>query len=213
MLQTRMNMNTLRIPQVATLIDGLFAEAQRADQNLAQELSQLPGADREPSNYRVLYGHARERFLAVSRDTAQLLYMLTRATRARAVVEFGTSFGLSTLHLAAALRDNGGGQLIGSELEPHKAARAREHLASVGLLDGVEIREGDALETLAHDLPERIDLVLLDGAKVLYARILRLLIVVDNMDMSPELSSMLQQTTRYIRVPAGDDVALLMRCA
>jgi predicted O-methyltransferase YrrM len=33
-----------------------------------------------------------------------LLYMLARSTGARTIVEFGTSFGISTLHLAAALR-------------------------------------------------------------------------------------------------------------
>jgi predicted O-methyltransferase YrrM len=42
--------------------------------------------------------------------------MLARSSRARTIVEFGTSFGVSTLHLAAALRDNGGGRLIGTEL-------------------------------------------------------------------------------------------------
>ena len=50
--------------------------------------------------------------LAVSRETGLLLYMLARFSRAKAIVEFGTSFAISTLHLAAALRDNGGGRLI-----------------------------------------------------------------------------------------------------
>jgi predicted O-methyltransferase YrrM len=83
------------------------------------------------------------------------------------MVEFGTSFGISTLHLAAALRDNGGGRLITSEFEPSKVARARRNLEAGGVADLVEIREGDALQTLAADLPETIDLVLLDGAKAL----------------------------------------------
>lgn len=164
------------------------------------KLSQLPSADRDPASYRALYGRARERSLAVSRETARLLYVLTRAARARTVVEFGT--------------------LEGSELEPHKAARAREHLASAGLDEGVEIREGEALETLARALPERIDLVLLDGGKVLYPRILRLLeprlpqsalVVVDNMDMSPELAVMLRDDPRYLDVPFGRDVSLVLR--
>lgn len=80
-------------------------------------------------------------------------------------MEFGTSFGVSTLHLAAALRDNGGGRVISTEFEPTKVARARANLCAAGLHDLVEIRVGDALETLARDLPEEIDLVLLDGAK------------------------------------------------
>jgi predicted O-methyltransferase YrrM len=46
------------------------------------------------------------------------------------IVEFGTSVGISTLHLAAALRDNGGGRLITSEVEPSRVARARENLTA-----------------------------------------------------------------------------------
>jgi predicted O-methyltransferase YrrM len=101
--------------------------------------------------------------------------MLARSVQVRSIVEFGTSFGISTLHLAAALRDNGGGRLIGSEFEPTKIARARENLGTAGLSDLVEIREGDALQTLARDLPDSIDLVFLDGAKSLYSPILSLL--------------------------------------
>jgi hypothetical protein len=48
-------------------------------------------------------------------------------------VEFGTSFGISTIHLAVALRDGGGGQLIG-QLEPTKAPRAQENLATAALV-------------------------------------------------------------------------------
>ena len=62
--------------------------------------------------------------------------------------------------------------------KPAKIARARANIAAGGLADLVEIREGDALQTLAQDLPELIDLLLLDGAKGLYPDIL-----------SPRLSS------------------------
>jgi predicted O-methyltransferase YrrM len=71
-----------------------------------------------------------------------------------------------------AIRDTRGGKLITSEFEPTKIARARANIAAGGLADLVEIREGDALQTLAQDLPESIDLLLLDGAKGLYADIL-----------------------------------------
>src|SRR6202035_4190017 len=108
--------------------------------------------------YRDFYGRLKNMPLAVSRETGALLYMLARSSRARSIVEFGTSFGISTLHLAAALRDNGGGHLITSECEPSKAARARDNLTVGGLIDLVEIREGDALQTLSTDLPNTIDL-------------------------------------------------------
>ena len=81
--------------------------------------------------------------LPVSRATGALLYMLARSCRARSIVEFGTSFGISTLHLAAALRDNGGGRLITTEFEPSKIARARANLMEGGVMDLVEIRAGD----------------------------------------------------------------------
>jgi hypothetical protein len=123
---------------------------------------------RSKTDYLDLYGRLKDLPLPVSRETGTLLYMLARSSGARTIVEFGTSFGISTLHLAAALRDNGGGRLITSEFEPSKVARARENLTAGGLIDLVEIREGDALQTLAVDLPETIDLLLLDGAKALY---------------------------------------------
>src|SRR5204862_103044 len=126
---------------------------------------------RSKDDYRALYAEVKDFALPVSRETGRLLYMLARATRATAIVEFGTSFGLSTLHLAAALRDNGGGRLITSEFEPSKIARAKANLAAGGLADLVEFREGDALATLATDLPEHVDLLLLDGAKSLYGDI------------------------------------------
>lgn len=77
--------------------------------------------------------------------------------------------------LTAALRYDGGGTLITSEFEPGKVERARANLAEAGVADLVEIREGDALKTLAANLPDSIDLVLLDGAKSLYLDVLDLL--------------------------------------
>jgi predicted O-methyltransferase YrrM len=51
--------------------------------------------------------------------------MLCRAIGARRIVEAGTSFGVSTLYLAAAVRDNGGGVVFGAEYEPEaETARA-----------------------------------------------------------------------------------------
>jgi predicted O-methyltransferase YrrM len=65
------------------------------------------------------------------------------------------------------------GRLIGSEFEPSKVARARAHLDAAGLADLVEIREGDALETL-RDVGGEVDLLLIDGAFSLYLPVLRL---------------------------------------
>ena len=123
--------------------------------------------------------------------------------------------------VAAALRDQGGGRLITTEFEPSKVARARTNIAAGGLSDLVEIREGDALETLAHDLPRPIDLVLLDGAKGLYPAVLALLedclrpgalILADNADWSPEYLARIRAPAQgYMSVPFAEDVELSMR--
>lgn len=101
-------------------------------------------------------------YLALDPANGELCYLLARALRARTIVEFGTSFGVSTIYLALAVRDNGGGLVIGTEMMPEKAARAREHVREAGLEAFVEIREGDALETL-RQLDRSVDFLLNDG--------------------------------------------------
>jgi predicted O-methyltransferase YrrM len=90
------------------------------------------------------------------------------------IVEFGGSLGVSTIHLAAALRDGGGGTLITTEIHPAKAAAARRNLTEAGLADLVELRVGDALETLA-DISAPVDLLFLDGWNELYLPVLHLM--------------------------------------
>ena len=208
-------MTTLTQPRLSSLIDRLFAEADAAEE------TRWPATAGDRADYRQYYGELKDQPLPVSRATGRLLYMLARSVRARTIVEFGTSFGISTLHLAAALRDNGGGRLIGSEFEPSKIARARANLGAADLSDLVEIREGDAMQTLARDLPDLIDFVLLDGAKSLYFPILSLLeerlrsgalIVADNADDSPEYLARVRSTVGdYLSVAFADDVELSMR--
>ncbi|WP_437533192.1 class I SAM-dependent methyltransferase [Sorangium sp. So ce726] len=103
-----------------------------------------------------------DKYLAIAPDQGAFCYLTARALRARTIVEFGTSFGVSTLWLAAAVRDNGGGRVIGTELVPEKALRAQAHLEEAGLASFAEIRVGDATETLRADLGE-VDFMLNDG--------------------------------------------------
>jgi predicted O-methyltransferase YrrM len=176
---------------------------------------------RAQSDYRGFYALAKEMYLPVSAETGRLLYLLVRASKAQAIVEFGTSFGLSTLHLAAGLKDNGGGCVIGSEFEASKVARAKQNLSAAGLAEFAEIREGDALESLARDLPRVVDLLLLDGAKVLYPQVLALvepslrpgaLILADNADHNPEFLAYIRSPDNgYLSVPFAEDVELFMR--
>jgi predicted O-methyltransferase YrrM len=218
-------LTTLTTQPLAGLVERLFHEA---DQVSWADNPAIANLDREErarlmqskTEYLGFYDAMKDMPLPVSRETGALLYMLARSTGAHSIVEFGTSFGISTLHLAAALRDNGGGKLITCEFEPSKVARAREHLTAGGVIDLVEMREGDALETLSRDLPANIDLVLLDGAKALYPEILALLqprlrkgalVIADNADFSPDYMARVRApASGYLSVPFGEDVELSM---
>ncbi|MDH2404403.1 O-methyltransferase [Bradyrhizobium sp. SSUT18] len=219
-------MTTPAITTLTPLLDRLFLEAEATRDAAHAAVADLSDADRarmmrSKTDYRDLYGRLKDAPLAVSRQTGTLLYMLARSSRAKVIVEFGTSFGISTLHLAAGLRDNGGGRLITSEFEPSKVARARDNLSAGGLIDIVEIREGDALKTLSADLPDTIDLVLLDGAKALYPDILDLvedhlkpgaIIVADNADFSPDyLARVRTPANGYMSTAFAEDVELSVR--
>lgn len=151
-------------PRARSVLHRLHAQADRESLSLV-----LRFLDVGP---RVLLGRAlpwerlesrlADRFICIDRTQGAFCYLLARALGARSVVEFGTSFGVSTIYLALAVRDNGGGSVVGTEMVPAKAARAREHLREAGLDDLVEIREGDARETL-RDLEGPVDLFLNDG--------------------------------------------------
>ena len=219
-------MTTLTTPPLAPLLARLLDEAAAASPEQSPAVAALSAEERarlmrSKTGYLDLYAQLKDFPLAVSPETGALLYMLARSSGARTIVEFGTSFGISTLHLAAALRDNGGGRLITSEFERSKVARARANLAAGGLIDLVEIREGDALQTLSADLPDVIDLLLLDGHKSLYPEILGLvesrlrpgaLIVADNADHSPDyLARVRSPANGYMSTPFAEDVELSMR--
>jgi len=208
---------------MAALIERLYTQADAVTSPVLNNVTpeERDRLMRSKTDYLELYGMLKDLWLPVSRDTGTLLYMLARSSKARAIVEFGTSFGLSTLHLAAALRDNGGGALISSEFEPSKIALARQHLEQGGVSDLVEIRQGDALVTLATGLPDSVDLLLLDGAKALYGDVLNLvesrlkpgaLIIADNTNYCPDyLARVSSPANGYLSVPIGDDVELSVR--
>jgi predicted O-methyltransferase YrrM len=102
-----------------------------------------------------------DKFVALERPKAEFCYLTCRALGARRVVEVGTSYGVSTLYLAAAVRDNGGGTVIGTEYEAEKCRTARASFAAAGLADHIDLREGDLRETL-KTLSGPIDFVLID---------------------------------------------------
>src|SRR6266566_1107252 len=107
-----------------------------------------------------------DKLVALDRGKAEFCYQVCRANDARRIVEVGTSYGVSTLYLAAALRDNiravaGEGVVIATEYEPKKAAAARAHFAEAGLSGFIDLRQGDLRETL-RQIGGPVDFVLVD---------------------------------------------------
>ncbi len=227
-MQETTNTTVFQSDKIQSLLKRLHAEADAADGAFVTQFSTMSAAEREAlqDDYRRFYGLAREAYIPVGEEFGRLLYLMARATRARTIVEFGTSFGISTIYLASALRDNGGGKLITCELEATKSHRAQAHLAEAGLSDLVEFRIGDALEVLNKGITAPVDLLLLDGAKPLYFRVLKLiepflrpgsLITSDNINTRMKVN----EFTDYIRqplngyisvaVPLEDGIELSMR--
>jgi predicted O-methyltransferase YrrM len=169
-------MCSLHDPRVRSLLDRLFAEKRSQRLRVMRHVASSI-ADRVLGRRSSLAGEV-ERLsglhASVSRRQGHFLYLVARSTRAVRVVEFGTSVGISATYLAAAVRDNGGGVVIGSELNARKHATARRNIAEAGLDDLVEIRQGDALETL-RDPQGPVDMLFLDGFPELYLPILRML--------------------------------------
>ena len=81
------------------------------------------------------------------------------------ILQAGTSYGVSTIYLALALKHNGAkGKVIATENEAKKIQKAKEYWAEAGedVVDYIDLREGDLRETLRTDIPT-IDLLLLDS--------------------------------------------------
>jgi predicted O-methyltransferase YrrM len=197
--------NTLHDPRVAAALETMFTRAEHDEAVTRRYRAERPdhSAPMTPQEHA---DAAAQVYMPISARGGQLLYNLVRAIRPATVVEFGTSFGISTLYLAAAARDNGTGRVISTEMSAAKIAAARRTFTEVGLDDLITVLEGDARQTLAAvDGP--VDFVLLDGWKDLCLPVLRLLepriapgtiVVADDVDLSS-----LQPYLDYVREPAN----------
>lgn len=161
---------TLQDPNVASVLDRMYAEAK--DQ--MSRLRERRGDFDRPMSAQERADAMSEFYIPVTPEAGRLLYSLVRATRPTMVVEFGMSFGISAVHLAAAVRDNGTGRVVTTELNAAKIAAAKQTFADTGLADVITVLEGDALSTLA-DLDGPVQFVLLDGWKDLYLPVIELL--------------------------------------
>jgi predicted O-methyltransferase YrrM len=221
--------STLNSPAVSTVLQRLLdAETQNDPEAFA-----AAGVS-TPTGYPIELDAAeraelfKDVYMPVSPDGGQLLYLLARAIGARRVVEYGTSFGVSTIHLASAVRDNGGGLVIATELQAGKAAAAQRNFDDAGVADVIELRIGDALTTLT-DVAGPVDLVLLDGWPELALSVLHLLeprlragalVLVDDVDLDfgedvhgPLLSYLADDANGYVamKLPIGDGIQVCVR--
>ena len=150
-------------------------------------------------------------YLPVTPESGRLLYALVRSSRPATVIEFGMSLGISAIHLASAVRDNGTGRVVTTELSAAKVVAAKTTFADTGLDDLITVLEGDALSTLTGvDGP--VQFVLLDGWKELYLPVLDLLepklspgalVVADNTSMDdakPYLDRVRDPGSGYVSV-------------
>ncbi|MEM0992300.1 MAG: class I SAM-dependent methyltransferase [Bacteroidota bacterium] len=177
-------MNRLYQGQIANTIAELYRDARNDHFRMMKGAAKSIFRPMQPADF-------KDAYLSISEDQGADLTELIKEKNIKNIVEFGTSFGISTLFLAAGVMETGG-HIITTELIPSKAHRAFENFKRAGVNDVIEVRVGDAVETLKnHNAP--VDLLLLDGWKDLYLAVFRRLepnfhqdtiIYVDNADMS-----------------------------
>ena len=195
------------------MLARIYENAKHVDPPALARTNPITGALHGEEKYRVRSEMLKEAALPVPPEVGRLIYMVARTNRCKMAVEFGLALGISTIHIAAAVRDNGGGKVVTTELNAEKARRARQNLQEAGLDDIVEIRVGDARETL-RTLDGPVDFVLLDGWKELYLPVLRIVepklregafIIADNLNVA---AKELKPFTEYVRDPKNGYLSL-----
>ena len=158
-------------PKVQGVLAREHAASEADSERLASKRAEIDAAKQAGTFTYDLY--PKDVYLCIEAAMGRFLNLCARSIGAKTIVEFGTSFGVSTIYLAAAAKDTGG-RVIGTELEPTKAEKAQANLAEAGLVEFVDIRVGDALETL-KSVSGPIDLLFLDGWKDLYVPVAKMM--------------------------------------
>lgn len=103
-----------------------------------------------------------ERMLNITRDTGEFLRVLIRATRARRILEVGTSNGYSTLWLADAVEPHGG-TIDTLERSPAKLELAHANFQRAGLAHRIRLHLGDAADFFPPRPAGEFDFIFLDS--------------------------------------------------
>jgi len=159
-------------------------------------------------------------------ETARLVHILARSSRAKSILEIGTSNGYSTIWLASAAAA-AGGRLVTIDHSAEKQVMARENLRLAGLLEWVELRNGKA-STLVRELPGPFDLVFVDADRANAAANLQallskltpsVLLLADNIHShAEEIAGYLDAVNRlegfhHVVVPIGKGLSIAYRGA
>jgi predicted O-methyltransferase YrrM len=158
-------MSVLHDPQLERLLAHLHATSDAQVAAVAR-FDDLRAHEINPPDEDEVRAFRSDKLVALDRDKAEFCYQLCRANNARRIVEVGTSYGVSTIYLAAAVRDNiraagGSGVVIATEYEPKKASAARACFEEAGLSQFIDLREGDLRESL-RQIDGPVDFVLMD---------------------------------------------------
>jgi predicted O-methyltransferase YrrM len=214
---------TLQDARVASTLDRMYSESTalfaqlRENREVFERFANASAQERADA--------LSDIYMPVTPEAGRLLYALVRAARPSIIVEFGMSLGISAIHLASAVRDNGSGRVVTTELSAAKVTAAKKTFAATGLDGLITVLEGDALTTLA-DLDGPVEFVLLDGWKELYLPVTRLLepklsagalIIADNTSMDdtkPYLQHVRDPGNGYVSVnfPVRDGDSMEISC-
>ena len=198
--------------QIENTIAHLYKDSEKDYLKMMKAAAKSTFRPLEPSDL-------KDAYLSISKDQGVDLVETIKKENIKNIVEFGTSFGISTLFLAQGVAETGG-SIITTELIESKAKKAKENFKAAGVNHLVDLRVGDALVTLNnHSTP--IDLLLLDGWKDLYLPLFQLLepnyhdstiVYVDNADMGDSqvfLKNVSQNSKYQIEYKHNGKVALI----
>lgn len=170
--------------KIDLILNQLFNDSKNDHYKIMKGLAKSAFRPIQPKDFKDVY-------LSISKEQGKELVALIKENNLKNIVEFGTSFGISTLFLAQGILETKG-KIITTELIESKAKTAIENFTKASVKDLVDVRIGNAMDTLkGHDEP--IDLLFLDGWKDLYLPLFNMLasnfhkytiIYVDNANMA-----------------------------
>ncbi|MGH3725094.1 MAG: O-methyltransferase [Mycobacterium sp.] len=209
---------TLHEPEFAAIVDRLFTNASQDAIPVDRDTFHQKPVEERVELFQNIY-------VPVAPDAGRLLYSLVRAAKPKTIVEYGMSYGISTLHSAAGVRDNGFGRIFTTEMSTTKIAASRATFAAAGVSDLITILEGDARETL-KTIDGPIEFLLLDGWPDLDLPILKILedklapgalVIADNVGFEsskPYLEYVRSPGNGYVSVPSpiGEGMELSSYC-